>query len=465
MKAGDLNMMRRKTRAAALMAAIMLMTGCAAHEIAEQPAPGSGANAPGQTAPGQSNGNSATTPTEPVKPAEPSKPEQPTTGAGQTPPTEEKPPTQEAPPKSAIEKQLERMSLNEKLGTMIIAGIDGTKADARAQRMIAQQHVGGVIFYKDNVTTPSGVSAYVNQLKTWNKGNLSPLLVTVDEEGGRVERLPGLVPFPSGKAVGDTGDAAYAGRIGHLLGEASKAMGFNVDFAPVLDINSNPNNPVIGDRSFGATSDRVTKMGLAVMEGLRAEKVVPVVKHFPGHGDTSVDSHLELPIVYKSLSQLKAFEWRPFQKAIDDKADVVMIAHILFPKLDAKWPASLSKRVITDELRGTLGFKGVVITDDLTMGAIAKHYGMGEAAVQAVKAGSDIVLVAHEYSNVDAVLAAFKKSISKGEISEKRINESVLRILALKERYKLSDAKVKAVPELKAINDAIRSEKAAHGTK
>ncbi|AZN43477.1 beta-N-acetylhexosaminidase [Paenibacillus albus] len=353
------------------------------------------------------------------------------------------------------------MSLDEKLGTMIIAGVEGKKADARAKRMIAQQHVGGVIFYKDNVTTPSGVAAYVNQLKTWNSGNASPLLVTVDEEGGRVARLPGLVALPSGKAVGDTGDAAYAGRIGHLLGEASKAMGFNVDYAPVLDINSNPNNPVIGDRSFGATADRVTKMGLAVMEGLQSEKVVAVVKHFPGHGDTSVDSHLELPIVYKSLSQLKAFEWRPFQKAIGDGADVVMIAHILFPKLDEKWPASLSKRIITDELRGTLAFKGVVITDDLTMGAIAKHYGMGEAAVQAVKAGSDIVLIAHEYKNVDAVIAALRKSVSKGELTEDRINKSVLRILALKEKYELSDAKAAAVPDLKAINAAIQKEIAA----
>ncbi|SEN58523.1 beta-N-acetylhexosaminidase [Paenibacillus sp. OV219] len=433
-----------KVRAAALTVAILLLNGCASHELAEQP--------PEKPAPGQNGGTNQHSVTEPNQPVEP------TTPADEP---DQQPPAEEPPPKSEIEKQLKEMSLDEKLGSMIIAGVEGKKADARAKRMIAQQHVGGVIFYKDNVATPSGVAAYVNQLKTWNSGNASPLLVTVDEEGGRVARLPGLVALPSGKAVGNTGDAAYAGRIGHLLGEASKAMGFNVDFAPVLDINSNPNNPVIGDRSFGATADLVTKMGLAVMEGLQDEKVVPVVKHFPGHGDTSVDSHLELPIVYKSLSQLKAFEWRPFQEAIGDGADVVMIAHILFPKLDAKWPASLSKRVITDELRGTLRFEGVVVTDDLTMGAIANHYGMGEAAVQAVKAGSDIVLIAHEYANVDAVIAALKKSISKGELTEQRINKSVLRILALKERYELSDTKVPAVPDLKVINAAIREQTAA----
>ncbi|WP_240548197.1 beta-N-acetylhexosaminidase [Paenibacillus lignilyticus] len=372
------------------------------------------------------------------------------------------PETPEQAPADEITQQVEKMSLDEKLGAMIIAGVDGTTGSQAAKRMIASQHVGGVIFYANNITTPKGVVAYVNQLKAWNKGNVSPLIISVDQEGGRVSRLPGLVKLPTAKAIGDTGNSAYAAKIGSILGEASKKMGFNVDFAPVLDINSNPKNPVIGDRSYGSTPKLVTKMGIAAMEAIEKEGVIPVVKHFPGHGDTSVDSHLELPVVGKSEAALKAFEWVPFQEAINEGVDAVMIAHILYPKVDAKVPASLSKRVITDELRGELGYEGVVMTDDLTMGAIAKNYGMGEAAVMTVKAGSDILLVAHEYKNVDIILAALKKSVNSGDITVERIDESVKRILILKKKYELTDEKTPATPNLDALNAAIQKAAAVY---
>ncbi|MFC5647807.1 beta-N-acetylhexosaminidase [Paenibacillus solisilvae] len=361
-----------------------------------------------------------------------------------------------------VRQQLAAMTLDEKLGEMIIAGIAGNTAGEQTKRMIAQQHVGGIIFYKENVTDPKGVVKYVNQLNGWNKDNDAPLFISVDEEGGRVSRLPGLERLPTGREVGKANSTSYAAEIGGFLGDASSSMGFNMDFAPVLDINSNPKNPVIGDRSFGATSKLVTDMGMNVMKGIASAGVIPVVKHFPGHGDTSVDSHLELPVVKKSLTQLKAFEWVPFKEAIQEGADVVMIAHILFPKLDPSYPASLSKVVITDELRGTLGFKGVVITDDLTMGAIAKNYGMGEAAVRTIKAGSDILLVAHGYDNVDKILAALKSSVKKGDITQKRIDESVTRILQLKEKYQLTDDTTIQTPNLTNLNAAIRKATAAH---
>jgi beta-N-acetylhexosaminidase len=399
-------------------------------------------------------------------------------GTGQTEPSEagggagnpgtgesdqgEKPPTPEQTVSGKVRQQLAAMTLDEKLGEMIIAGIAGSTASEQTKRMIVRQHVGGIIFYKENVTDPNGVVTYVKQLKSWNKDNEAPLLVSVDEEGGRVSRLPGLAPLPSGREVGQAGSTSYAAEIGGFLGDASSSMGFNMDFAPVLDINSNPKNPVIGDRSFGATSKLVTAMGMNVMKGIASAGVIPVVKHFPGHGDTSVDSHLELPIVKKSLEQLQAFEWLPFKEAIKEGADAVMIAHILFPKLDANYPASLSKVVITDELRGTLGFKGVILTDDLTMGAIAKNYGMGEAAVRTIKAGSDILLVAHGYDNVDKILAALKKSIKNGDITEGRIDESVTRILQLKEKYQLTDAISKETPNLTRLNASIRKAAAAH---
>ncbi|WP_274654422.1 beta-N-acetylhexosaminidase [Paenibacillus humicola] len=365
-------------------------------------------------------------------------------------------------PSANVLRQLQSMTLDEKLGEMIVAGMDGNTPTSRTKTMIQQQHVGGVIFYKNNVTDPKGLAAYVNQLKAWNRDNPSALFLSVDEEGGTVSRLPGLEKFPDAWDVGKTKDTGYAADMGGFLGAASSAMGMNVDYAPVLDINSNPNNPVIGVRSFGATSDLVSQMGLPVMKGIQAQGVISVVKHFPGHGDTSVDSHLDLPVVNKSLKQLQQFEWVPFADAIREGADAVMVAHILFPKIDPKYPASLSKTIITDELRGTLGFQGVVITDDLTMGAIGKHFGIGEAAVQSVKAGADIMLVAHGYDDVVTVIDALKKSISQGGISKKRIDESVTRILTLKEKYGLSDRKTVQTPNLTSLNAEIRKAIGAH---
>ncbi|MFC0335075.1 beta-N-acetylhexosaminidase [Paenibacillus sepulcri] len=380
-------------------------------------------------------------------------------GSGNEPETE----PGHSSPSDEIGLQVKAMTLEEKLGQMIIAGVEGSSATEQTRKMIADEHVGGIIFYKNNLTSPEGVAAYVNRIKEWNRGsNSAPLFISVDEEGGRVSRLPGVSDLPTGRAVGKVNQPNYAAKIGSFLGEACSAMGINVDFAPVLDINSNPDNPVIGDRSYGATAKLVTDTGMEVMKGIQSTGVIPVVKHFPGHGDTSVDSHLELPVVNKSLTQLQSFEWLPFKEAVDEGVDAVMIAHILFPKLDPKYPASLSKTVITDELRGTLGFKGVVITDDLTMGAIAEHFGMGEAAVRTVMAGSDILLVAHEYDNVASVIQALKKSVGKGDITEERINESVTRILALKNKYALTDDVKIQTPKLTQLNAAIKQTLASH---
>ncbi|WP_245596711.1 beta-N-acetylhexosaminidase [Shimazuella kribbensis] len=360
------------------------------------------------------------------------------------------------------QKKLDSMTLDEKLGSMIIAGVEGTTPTEKTKSMIQNQHVGGIIFYKNNVESQEQLVSYVNELKTWNQQNPSPLFISIDEEGGKVSRLPGIEKIPTAKSIGKTGDLTYANNIGTYLGIASKSMGINMDYAPVLDINSNPNNPVIGNRSYGNTYQKVSDVGRAVMKGIQSAGTIPVIKHFPGHGDTSVDSHLDLPVVHKSLEQLQSFEWKPFEDAIREGADSVMIAHILFPKIDSKYPASLSPAIITDQLRNTIGFQGVVMTDDLTMGAISKNYGMGRAAVQAVQAGSDILLVAHGYDNVNNILSALKKNITNGKLTKKRIDESVLRILMLKEKYKLSDEGKVQTPDLTKLNEEIRKEITKH---
>lgn len=229
-----------------------------------------------------------------------------------------------------------------------------------------------------------------------------------------------------------------------------------MDFAPVLDINSNPKNPVIGNRAFGATLDIVRDLGIETMKGIQSENVIPVVKHFPGHGDTSVDSHVGLPTVNNDLNRLESFELVPFREAIEEGADAVMIAHILLPKIDKENPSSLSKDIITDILRNKLEFDGVVITDDMTMGAISKNYNVNEAAVKSINAGTDIVLVCHGYEKAIEVINSVKDAVIKGEISEERVNESVYRILKLKNKYNLKDEITDSV-DVDKINNKIRT--------
>ncbi|MGF7049544.1 beta-N-acetylhexosaminidase [Paenibacillus sp. DS2015] len=339
-----------------------------------------------------------------------------------------------------ITLKMGKMSIEEKVGQMILAGVDGTELDARATQMIAEQKVGGIILYSNNVSDLQGTVQFVKALKQANAGNPVPLFMSVDQEGGQVSRMPKeLLSIPSNASVGKTKSADLAETMGKLLARELLLTGFNVNFAPVLDVNSNPNNPVIGDRSFGSSANQVAELGIAEMKGLRSEGVIPVVKHFPGHGDTSVDSHLDLPVVNKSLDQLKKLEWIPFAAAVQEDVEAVMVAHILFPKLDPDKPASLSEVIIGQHLRGELNYQGVVITDDLSMGAIEKNFELNDVTIDTVKAGSDILLVAHSYDSAKLIFDTLLQSVKDGTISESRIDESVYRILSLKSRYNLVD--------------------------
>ena len=212
-----------------------------------------------------------------------------------------------------------------------------------------------------------------------------------------------------------------------------------MDFAPVLDILSNPKNTVIGDRAFGTDPLSVAEHGIQMMKGIRDEGVIAVVKHFPGHGDTEVDSHYGLPAVTHGMERLEGFELVPFRKALDEDADAVMVAHIVVGSLDPDLPASLSGPVITGLLRDKMGFDGVVITDDMTMGAIMENFDIGDAAVQSILAGSDIILVCHGYDKQKAAMDALKKAVGTGTVDEARIDRSVARILRLKDKYEITD--------------------------
>lgn len=345
-----------------------------------------------------------------------------------------------APPADPIHERLKTMTADQKIGQLLMAGIEGTQLDEETRAMVRNDGVGGFIFYKNNIQSTAQALQLLGSLKQAAGGSAEPLWLGVDEEGGRVTRMPDeLIKLPSAQNVGkaDSPDASYG--IGRAIGTELAALGLNVDFAPVLDVNSNPNNPVIGDRSFGAAAAVVGRNGTAELQGIASQGVLPVVKHFPGHGDTSVDSHIGLPVVSHGLDRLRSLELKPFAEALRNGAEAVMVAHILLPKLDPEYPASFSKPVITGLLRKELGFDGVVITDDLTMGAVVKNYDIGQAAVRSLEAGSDVLLVGHGYELEKRVLQAVREAVRTGRLTTDRLDESVYRILKLKAKYKLTN--------------------------
>lgn len=357
-----------------------------------------------------------------------------------------------------IQDQIDQMSMDEKIGQLIIVGLDGTEMNGFAQKMIQDYKVGGFILFKDNIKNAQQTLALLNDLKQTNAGNNAiPLWLSVDQEGGRVSRLSSeFTKFPAAKDVAAADSLSYTNGIGKALGTALKALGFNLDFAPVLDINSNPKNPVIGDRSYGSTPDKVTAHGLETINGITAEGVAAVVKHFPGHGDTSVDSHYDLPLVHKTLEELEKFELIPFKEAIEQDVDAIMVAHLLMKNLDANHPASISEAIINDLLREKLGYDGVVITDDMTMAGLLNGNKIGEASVAAVKAGTDIILVSHEEKLRIEAIEALRQAVQSGAIPEERLNKSVYRVLSLKQKYKLSDDPTPNI-DLPAVNEVINN--------
>ncbi|GIN72017.1 hypothetical protein J14TS2_24920 [Bacillus sp. J14TS2] len=354
-----------------------------------------------------------------------------------------------------VTEQLNDMNIREKIGQMIFVGPDGAELDEGTKELITHHQVGGFIFFSESLQTSEQMLTLLNDIKKENTQNPFPLFLGVDQEGGQVSRFPDdILSLPTNEGIGMLNNSTFSYQVGQVLGEQLKAFGFNLDFAPVLDVNSNPDNPVINDRSFGPDPQLVSRLGIETMKGIQSQQIMSVIKHFPGHGDTAVDSHLELPIIEKSVKEMEKLELIPFQKAIDEGADMVMVAHILIPEIDPAYPSSMSEKVITNLLRDQLHFTGVVVTDDMTMKAITNQYEMGEAAVQSVKAGSDVVLIAHEYDKAKEAIEALVHAVETGELSEKRIDESVRRILELKRKYAIQDQPVKKV-DVQKLNKAM----------
>lgn len=308
-----------------------------------------------------------------------------------------------------------------------------TGLDAEMLETLRQYQVGGVIYFRKNVIYPEQLENFTRDMQANVK---VPLFIGIDEEGGYVTRIAGVKGFnvPAYSAmeqIGNTGDVEQARDVGAGIGAYLKDYGINVDFAPVADVNTNPSNRVIGNRSFGDDPELVSKMVVAAIEGFHSQDIMTVTKHFPGHGDTSDDTHSGKVVLNKTWEDLKKCELQPFESAIAANTDFVMVAHITLPNVTSDGlPASLSEELITGKLRGELGYNGLIITDSLSMGAIYYNYTPAEAAVLAMKAGADVLLMPADFLEAyNAVLDAVKN----GEISEERLDQSVLRILRAKQ--------------------------------
>ena len=332
------------------------------------------------------------------------------------------------------------MSVERKVGQLLMVGLPGGSVTSEVRRLIKNYKPGGIILFGYNISEKEKLVKFIDELQKESLEQSGfPLFISLDQEGGRVVRIvDGVTQFPGAMAMGVSDEEDLVKNSAKILGMQLRMIGINMNLAPVLDVNNNPKNPVINTRAFGSTTVVVSRMGVAYLVGLQGALCIAVGKHFPGHGDTSDDSHLILPVIPYNLARLLDIELAPFVEAIRRGLDGIMTAHILYPEIEKTgMPATLSPFFLTDLLRDRLGFDGIVITDDMEMHAISKNHDIGEAAVKAFNAGSDIILVSSYGKAVKQIFNALMKAVESGTISTERLDVSVKRIMELKLRYKI----------------------------
>ncbi|HEY6362870.1 MAG TPA: beta-N-acetylhexosaminidase [Vicinamibacterales bacterium] len=327
------------------------------------------------------------------------------------------------------------MAIRRDIGQLLIGSLPATTIPSELRTLAREFQMGGVILFSRNIEAPEQVaelSRDAQQLATE-----SPLWVSVDQEGGRVARLRApFTEWPPMATLGRSGDPALARRFASALAAELRAVGITLDYAPVLDIHTNPKNPVIGDRALAETADLVATLGTSIVSGLQDNGVAACGKHFPGHGDTSADSHFDLPIVEHPPDRLRRVELVPFRAATRAGVAFIMTAHVLIPSLDEEQPATLSPRIVRALLREEIGYQGVILSDDLEMKAIARTYVVPDAAVQAISAGCDGILICSGNIEVQAAtLEALVHAAESGRISYKRLDDALTRQRRAKERF------------------------------
>ncbi|WP_260989927.1 beta-N-acetylhexosaminidase [Paenibacillus xylanexedens] len=337
--------------------------------------------------------------------------------------------------KDRVKQRIGQMTLRDKIGQMLLCGFHGTEPEGEIEKLLGDYPIGGIVYFARNVVSPEQVERLSGGLQNIAQasGNV-PLWIAIDQEGGMVARITqGVALMPGPMAIAAAGSVQDAYEAAHISGMELQSIGINMNFAPVLDVNNNASNPVIGVRSFGETAEAVAEFGVATIAGFQQAGIAATAKHFPGHGDTDTDSHLDLPVITHDRTRVDQVELVPFRAAIAEGVDAMMSAHIYFPALEPeRLPVTLSHSVLTGLLRKELGYEGVILTDCMEMKAIATHYGTVDAAVMAVEAGADMVLISHTAQLQVGAFEALMNAVKSGRISERRIDESVRRLLTYK---------------------------------
>ena len=332
------------------------------------------------------------------------------------------------------------LSIEEKIGQMIIIGMDTNYITDRIKTMITKYKIGGIILYRKNFNTYQDMITLIKSLKELNKNNKLPLFIAIDQEGGRVNRMPKEIKnLPSANLVATMGGEELVSQSSNIIGNILRNSGFNLNFAPVLDIKQYETEKAIGDRSFSTDKTKVASCGIEMMRALQKNNVISVIKHFPGHGATKTDSHYFLPIIKDSMKKIENEDLYPFCKAIENGADAILVGHLLIKRITGFYPASLSRKFINKYIRKRYKYNGLIITDDLKMRAIRFVYGADLAVRKAFEAGNDIIVFRFKTNEEKRVIAKIIRLVKKHKIKESRINRSVNRIIKIKEKYHLSD--------------------------
>jgi beta-N-acetylhexosaminidase len=323
-------------------------------------------------------------------------------------------------------------------GQLLIVGFDGTRYTSPIGSWFKKIRPAGVVLFARNIENAGQTRLLISDMtKLAEDQSLAPLFVCVDQEGGRVSRLPKeYPPFPSARELGKDGSEELVETSHAKMGQALADIGFNVDFAPVLDLDTNPVNPIIGDRSFSADQEKAGRLGRAAIRGLRSAGLLSCAKHFPGHGDTSLDSHHDLPVDSRPVERIEEVELHPFREAFAESVEFVMTAHVIYPAYDVKLPATLSEKIVTGLLRENMKYNGVIVGDDMDMKAVTGHWGTEESTRLAMKAGVDMLLVCHETARREDVHEALRRMIVEGAIAPEEVSARIGRIFAAKTKIR-----------------------------
>lgn len=333
------------------------------------------------------------------------------------------------------------MSQNQDLKTLVgqlfMVGFDGLSVPAAFKSAVAEYKLGGTIYFKRNAQSPAQLAELSNELQYSCRSKSDPFMfVAIDHEGGKVNRLSSpFTKFPGNENLGEINSPKMGFQFGVILAKELKAVGINVNFAPVVDVNTNPDNPVMKGRMFSSDPEVCGKLGSAVCRGIQKMGVAAVAKHFPGHGDTQVDSHFDLPQINKSISELEKIEMVPFKRLVRSRVEGVMTAHILNAAIDSEYPATLSEKTIQPLLRQGMRYSKLIFSDDMEMKAIADNYGAEEAAVLAIKAGCDVLIYRGDNGVPVGAIEAVIKAVENKKITRSQIEASVDRILNCKKTY------------------------------